>query len=76
MPLPPPTYQALGPVYLLRWNQSTGHSVVKLTPADVAAELAVDVEFLSRNPMELMKVWKGEGERGSRGYGLTKMGVG
>lgn len=80
MPLPPPTYQALGPVYLLRWNQSAGHSVVRLTPADVAAELAVDVEYLGRNPMQLMKVgsvvW-GQGRviegRGTGGLAVSNM---
>ena len=50
-----PAYQAAGPVYLVRWSQAQGHSVVRLTAQEVARELAVDVDKLARNPFELMQ---------------------
>lgn len=49
-------YHTVGPVYLIRWSQDSGHSVLPLTGEQVAEHLKLDVEALRAQPMRLAQV--------------------
>ena len=46
-------YHAAGTVFLVRWEQERGYTVRQLHPADVAKELAMDVEGMRAAPLRV-----------------------
>lgn len=52
-------YHTVGPVYLIRWSQEGGHSVLPLDSSQLEEHLKLDVEALRSQPLRLaqVRVW-------------------
>lgn len=64
-------YHTVGPVYLIRWSQEAGHSVLQLGSSEIQEHLTLDVEALRAQPLRLAQVRMAMVESRERGFILV-----